>query len=201
MGRPFPNSGIFTSPLKVIRVLNRIGLTFCNDNRMYLHNSRPSHLNWMQSLTVLLLSLIAIMSEIIVECTVYISITTIWYLKCICTSPQQKIDMWKGHILEVKCTNIQRKDSSSNEIIKFTNIWVFREDYCTPALFARDYRELFGYYLDSLLSDPLLWNVLFHYLMNLFLWMLVQWTSKLCSFHIIRKGGYGYTLIHTWCCK
>ena len=106
--------------------------------------------------------------------------------------------MWKGHIVEVHCTNIQRKGSSSNEIIlhKFQkNKWVwedFREDYCTPALFARDYRD----YLDSLLSDPLLWNGLFHYLMNPLLWMLVQWTSKLCPFHISMNIflGYRYTL-------
>ena len=39
-------------------------------------------------------------------------------------------------------------------------------------------------YFDSLLSDPLLWKILFHYLMNIFIWMLVQWTSKLCPFHI-----------------
>ena len=28
------------------------------------------------------------------------------------------------------------------------------------------------------------YEVLSHYFMNLFLWMLVQWTSKLCRFHI-----------------
>ena len=54
---------------------------------------------------------------------------------------------------------------------------------------------IIGNYLDSLLSDPLLWNVLFHYLMNLFLRMLVQWTSKLCPFHISNIIlGYRYTL-------
>ena len=48
----------------------------------------------------------------------------------------------------------------------------FSEDYCTPALFERDYMQLFGNYFDSLLSDPLLWNILSHYLMNLFfLWI------------------------------
>ena len=47
----------------------------------------------------------------------------------------------------------------------FEHKWVwenFRVDYCTPALFARDNMELFGYYFDSRLSDRLLWYVLFH---------------------------------------
>ena len=54
-------------------------------------------------------------------------------------------------------------------------------------MFAWDKRALFGNYFDSLLSDALFWNVLFHYLTNPFLWRLVQWTSTLCSFHIYQK--------------
>ena len=68
-------------------------------------------------------------------------IWTISYLKCTCT-PKIFFDMWKGHNLEVHCTNNQRKGSSSNEIILYKvkqNNWVwenFREDYTTLALFA-----------------------------------------------------------------
>ena len=76
----------------------------------------------------------------------------------------------------------------------------FKEDYSTPALFAWDKRALFGNYFDSLLSDPLLWNVLFHYLMNPFLWMLVQWTYKLWPFLISKIFfGYRYTLTPVLC--
>ena len=38
------------------------------------------------------------------------------FLKYICTQ-KYIFYMWKGHNLEVHCTNIQRKGSSSNEII------------------------------------------------------------------------------------
>ena len=41
----------------------------------------------------------------------------------------------------------------------------------------------------------LFYQVLFHHLMNLVLWMLVQWTSKMCPFYIKKKTwGYIYTL-------
>ena len=85
--------------------------------------------------------------------------------------------MWKGHISQV-------------------HKWVWENfRHLIPALFARDYRELhvFGHYFDlfSLLSDHFLWNVLFHYLMNLSLSMLVQWTS----FHKSKNWGYRSILI------
>ena len=41
-----------------------------------------------------------------------------------------------------------------------------KKNYSTPAFF----QGVLGNYFDSLLSDPLLWNILFHYLMNPFLW-------------------------------
>ena len=100
--------------------------------------------------------------------------------------------MWKGHTLEVQCTNIQSKRvikwwNNISYSLKYKWVWEnFREDYSTPTstLFVWDKRALFGNYLESLLSNSLLWNVLFHYLTNLFLWMLVQWTSILCPLHI-----------------
>ena len=72
-------------------------------------------------------------------------------LKCICTQllyTKKKNHgeilryMWKGHNLEVHCTNIQRKrfiEQWNNTSESFTNNWVwenFREDFTTPALFA-----------------------------------------------------------------
>ena len=36
----------------------------------------------------------------------------------------------------------------------------------------------------EVLSDQKLYDVLFQYLMNMFLRMSVQWTSKICSFHL-----------------
>ena len=49
----------------------------------------------------------------------------------------------------------------------------------------------------KVLSDPFLklYEVLFHYLMNRFLWKFGQWTSELCPFHISNIiFWYKYTL-------
>ena len=87
----------------------------------------------------------------------------------------------------------KEKGSSRNEIILhkvFKNNWVwenFREDYTTVALFAGIKVTILVTILIVSLSDPKLWNAFFHYLMNIFNWMLVQWTSKLCPFYISKK--------------
>ena len=127
--------------------------------------------------------------------------------------------MWKGHTLEVHGTNIQSKRLIKWWNIYFNNfqqqqkwVWeIFRKDYSTSALFAWDKRALFGNYFDSLLSDPLLWKVLFHYLMNPFAtecWchgllscalIFTYQSSSFSSFFLFFFGGgggrqYGYTL-------
>ena len=48
-----------------------------------------------------------------------------------------------------------------------------------------------GVVLSKILSDLVifkLYEALFHYSVNLFLWMLVQWTSKMCPFHISKNN-------------
>ena len=84
--------------------------------------------------------------------------------------------------------------SWNNTSLSFKNNWVwenFREDYITPALFAG-----FTGTILIVCSQTLNFEMFFfHYLMDIFHWMLVQWTSKLCPFHISKLFlGYKYTL-------
>ena len=117
-------------------------------------------------------------------------------------SVPKKNDMWKGYSLGVTAPTFRKHSSLSNEIIlhkvsemngsERTLEKTTTHLHCLQGITG----NYFGNYLDSLLSDPLLWNLLFHYLMNLFFWMLVQCTSKMCPFHILSKIflGYRYTL-------
>ena len=104
-----------------------------------------------------------------------------WYMKGIyCRSPL--------HQHAEKFHQVMKK-----YFTQFKNKWVwenFRVEYYTSALFVGDYRELFGYYLDSLLSDHLLWNVLFHYLMSIFLW------NPLAVITVSQRDFYDVVLFH-----
>ena len=108
--------------------------------------------------------------------------------------------MWKEHnSYEVHCTNIRWK-CSINGIIHF-KVKGLRGDYqnsdqnsalnpCKQCKCGVVFSEVIS---DSIIFIKTLWSII-HYL-NIFLWMYMQWTSKLCPFQISKHiFGYRYTL-------
>ena len=66
------------------------------------------------------------------------------------------------------------------------NVHQVMKCYFTPSHFTHCLQGILGNYLDIFLSDNWVSKCIFHYLMKLFLRRLVQWTSKLCLFHILK---------------